>query len=161
MIRPIGSGGFGQVWLCRTEALGDFRALKWIPAANPDHLDKECHSLLLFRSVAGKLRSPHVVPIEHINRHENGFYYVMPLADGTTPADPGDRAWGRGKVSGEIRCHDVGQMPTGKRGGRNQVLMGSGCKPLRLLIQSIVEPMRINSMRRNHRGRLEGDERQR
>jgi hypothetical protein len=28
--------------------------------------------------------SPHMVPIEHVNRHEGGLYYVMPLADGVT-----------------------------------------------------------------------------
>ena len=93
LIRFLGRGGFGEVWLCRSEAMGDYRALKWIPATNADRLEKEYESLLHFRNAAARLRSPHLVPIEHVNRNEAGLYYVMPLADGLTTQDPSDPAW--------------------------------------------------------------------
>jgi serine/threonine-protein kinase len=93
LIRFLGRGGFGEVWLCRSEAMGDYRALKWIPTSNPESLEKEYESLLHYRKAAARLRSPHLVPIEHINRDDAGLYYVMPLADGLTPHDPSDPAW--------------------------------------------------------------------
>jgi hypothetical protein len=50
LIRPIGSGGFGQVWLCQSEAIGDFRALKFIPATGQGHLEKEFDALCRYRT---------------------------------------------------------------------------------------------------------------
>lgn len=67
LIRFLGRGGFGEVWLCRSDAMGDYRALKWIPATHADRLEKEYESLLHFRNAAARLRSPHLVPIEHVD----------------------------------------------------------------------------------------------
>ena len=93
LVRFIGSGGFGEVWLCRSESMGDFRALKFIPTTHADRFDKEYEALLHYRKAASRLCSPHMVPIEHANRNDAGLYYVMPLADGVTAADPSDPAW--------------------------------------------------------------------
>ena len=93
LIRPIGSGGFGEVWLCRSEALGDFRALKFIPATNAGCLEKEFESLGRYRTAATKLRSPAIMPIEHVNRRTDGLFYVMPLADGYGMGTPTDQGW--------------------------------------------------------------------
>ena len=93
LVRFLGRGGFGEVWLCRSEAMGDYRALKWISSANPERLEKEYESLLHYRLAASRLRSPDLVPIEHVNREETGLYYVMPLADGATGDDPADPLW--------------------------------------------------------------------
>ena len=93
VIRLIGSGGFGAVWLCQSEALGDFRALKFIPAIDPGRIEKEFDALCRYRTAAGRLRSPSVMPIEHVNRRIDGLFYIMPLADGFGAADPLDPAW--------------------------------------------------------------------
>ena len=94
LIRFLGRGGFGEVWLCRSEAMGDHRALKWIPATNADRLEKEYESLLHYRKAAAALRSPSLVLIEHVGRIDSGLYYIMPLADGATgELDPEDPAW--------------------------------------------------------------------
>jgi len=93
VIRLIGSGGFGQVWLCQSQAMGDYRALKRIPVGSAGQLKKEYESLLLYRNAASKLRSPHLVPIEHVNRTGVELNYIMPLADGVTNADPTDPSW--------------------------------------------------------------------
>lgn len=94
LIRFLGRGGFGEVWLCQSEAVGDFRAFKWIPATGSDHLEKEYEALVLYRKAVSQIRSPHLVPIEHINRNQDGLFYIMPLADGE-PSDspPTDPAW--------------------------------------------------------------------
>jgi serine/threonine protein kinase len=93
LIRFLGRGGFGEVWLCRSQTTGSYHALKFISASNSDLIEKEHHSLNLYRSAAARLRSPHLVPIEHINRHTAGLYYIMPLADGITDVDPADPDW--------------------------------------------------------------------
>lgn len=93
-IRFLGRGGFGEVWLCRSEAMGDHRALKWIPATNVDRLEKEHESLVHYRRAAAELRSPSLVPIEHVGRTDAALYYIMPLADGVDAAlNPEDPAW--------------------------------------------------------------------
>ena len=93
VIRLIGSGGFGAVWLCQSEALGDFRALKFIPAMDPGRIEKEFDALCRYRTAAGQLRSPSIMPIEHVNRRSDGLYYIMPLADGHGSSDPLDASW--------------------------------------------------------------------
>ncbi|TSA32668.1 MAG: hypothetical protein D4R65_09100 [Verrucomicrobiaceae bacterium] len=102
IIRLIGSGGFGQVWLCQSEALSDFRALKFIPAADPTRLNKEFDALVSYRTAAGQLRSPSIMPIEHVNRISDGLFYIMPLADGYGAADPQSSDWRPWTLAGII-----------------------------------------------------------
>ena len=93
VIRLIGSGGFGEVWLCQSEALGDLRALKFIPATDQGRIEKEFDALCRYRTAAGQLRSPSIMPIEHVNRRSDGLFYIMPLADGYGAADPLEASW--------------------------------------------------------------------
>ena len=93
LVRFLGRGGFGEVWLCRSGTTASHHAIKFISGADPDLLEKEHHSLTLYRAAAGLLRSPHLISIEHINRHGGTLYYVMPLADGITATDPADPSW--------------------------------------------------------------------
>ena len=82
VLRRIGAGGFGEVWLCRSEALGDLRALKFVKTSDAEHLNKEFEALSRYRAAAGQLRSPAIMPIEHANMRKDGLFYIMPLADG-------------------------------------------------------------------------------
>ncbi len=93
LTRRIGQGGFGEVWLCRSDSMGDWRALKFIPTGNGRALDKEYAALVRYRKAAGQLRSPHLTPIEHVNRCESGLYYVMPMADGDGANSPESPEW--------------------------------------------------------------------
>jgi len=93
LIRFLGRGGFGEVWLCQSEAMGDYRALKFISTHDSDRLEKEYQALIHYRKAVAMLRSPRLVPIEHVNRNDAGLYYVMPLADGSGADDPSDPAW--------------------------------------------------------------------
>jgi serine/threonine protein kinase len=93
LIRPIGSGGFGEVWLCQSDAIGDFRALKFIPATSTGHLEKEFDSICKYRAAATQLRSPSLMPIEHVNRRSDGLFYIMPLSDGYGVQDPTHEEW--------------------------------------------------------------------
>lgn len=40
LVRFLGRGGFGEVWLCQSETIGDYRALEFIPSGNSDQLKK-------------------------------------------------------------------------------------------------------------------------
>ena len=93
LIRPIGSGGFGEVWLCQSDAVGDFRALKFIPATSTGRLEKEFDSVCKYRAAATQLRSPSIMPIEHVNRRSDGLFYIMPLSDGYGVQDPTHPEW--------------------------------------------------------------------
>lgn len=92
-IRRIGTGGFGEVWLCRNEAFGDLRALKFIPATDRARLDREHTALRKYRDESGKLLNKALMPIEHANLRADGMFYVMPLADGVGAHDPADDLW--------------------------------------------------------------------
>ncbi len=92
LVRPIGSGGFGEVWLARAEATGAWKALKWISGGTTRHLDQELGALKRYSSEVGNARSTHLVPIEHISMIEDSLILVMPLADGTTE-DPSQPDW--------------------------------------------------------------------
>ena len=92
-IRLIGAGGFGAVWLCRSEAVGDLRALKFIPILDEGRHAREFEALTRYRQSANQLRSPAILPIEHVNRREDGLFYIMPLSDGSGAADPVDPEW--------------------------------------------------------------------
>lgn len=92
-IRRIGAGGFGEVWLCRNEAFGDLRALKFIPSADRARLAREHAALRQYREESGKLLNKALMPIEHANLRADGMFYVMPLADGTGSRDPAADQW--------------------------------------------------------------------
>lgn len=48
LIRPIGAGGFGQVWLCRTFT-GNFKALKIMRGSFTGEIEREFHGLVAYR----------------------------------------------------------------------------------------------------------------
>ena len=93
LIRPIGAGGFGEVWLCRSESSGEFRALKFVPATHSGHLEKEFDAVCRYRSAAEQLRSPSLIPIQNPILHDFGMTYLMPIADGFGAPHPDDPDW--------------------------------------------------------------------
>ena len=97
VFRRIGTGGFGEVWLCRSDALGDFRAMKFISAANTDSLEKEFKALVRYRNAAPRLRSPHLMPIEHVGLSSEGLYggYSLQAPDRQRP-----------RSNGSLRIHE-------------------------------------------------------
>jgi len=90
LVRQIGQGGFGSVWLCRSETTQSYHALKWV-AGDAGHFEQD--ALVRFREISQRLRSPNLIAIEHINRLPSALIYTLPLADGTGADDPTDAAW--------------------------------------------------------------------
>lgn len=93
LLRLVGSGGFGEIWICRSEALGDLSALKFVPSSSAGRLEREFHALGLYRNASGRLRSPALMPIEHANLRPDGLFYIMPLADGISAGSPDEQGW--------------------------------------------------------------------
>jgi serine/threonine protein kinase len=92
LIRPIGAGGFGTVWLAEGESTGDFHAVK-IVDASANALERELAAVRRFREFSRQMRSPHLIAIEHVNTHGSALFYVLPLADGGPSQEPINLDW--------------------------------------------------------------------
>jgi serine/threonine protein kinase len=83
LIRQIGAGGFGQVWLARNRTTGHLRAVKVIPlhgAAGVDRAGREVTSIS--RLEANLCRQhPNLLTIHHVGKTEHCVFYVMDPAD--------------------------------------------------------------------------------
>lgn len=83
LIRSIGSGAYGEVWLARGE-IGVFHAVKIVHKrsyAERSPFELEYRGILQYTPIS---RTHHgLVPILHVGRDNNAgyFYYVMELAD--------------------------------------------------------------------------------
>lgn len=87
LVRELGHGGMGQVWLVRHKMLARPAALKIIKADRLDVApDRAAEALRRFEREAratARLRSAHTVEIYDFGRTDAGdFYYVMELLDG-------------------------------------------------------------------------------
>ncbi|HVK22837.1 MAG TPA: protein kinase [Actinokineospora sp.] len=84
MVRPLGSGAFGTVWLARDSALDDLVAIKVMAADKarlPDMRERFVREARLLR----KVRSDRVVTVHDIGETPDGTpYFVMAYADGGT-----------------------------------------------------------------------------
>ena len=87
LLRRIGAGSFGDVWLARNEA-GQLRAVKVIFrstfAANSAHFQREHDGLLNYGKVADAYAR--LMQIHHVGQDvaEGLLYYIMELADDVT-----------------------------------------------------------------------------
>lgn len=75
LLRLIGQGGFGQVWLARNQVTEDYFAVKVLAPS----CSVEVEGLRRYMQQAGTLSG--LVPIHEVGKADEGYYYVMPLAD--------------------------------------------------------------------------------
>jgi serine/threonine protein kinase len=83
LIRPIGEGGFGRVWLAANQTTGHLRAVKLIPlrkSGNTDAAGREIMSLTRLEANLGH-RHPNLLGIHHVGKTAEYLFYVMDLAD--------------------------------------------------------------------------------
>lgn len=81
LLRRIGRGSYGEVWLARG-ATGAYRAVKIVRRESFDHdrpFEREFSGILKFEPLSRTHDSQ--VDILHVSRGEGYFYYVMELAD--------------------------------------------------------------------------------
>jgi len=94
LLRPIGQGAYGEVWLARN-AMGTLRAVKIIwrrqfDSARP--FERELAGIRQYEPISRT--SGGLVHVLHIGKNdaEGYFYYVMELADDASQAGGGERA---------------------------------------------------------------------
>ena len=83
LIRPIGEGGFGQVWLAVNRATKRLRAVKVIPlrvSGTRDRAGREINSLVRLEDNV-KYKHPNLLTIHHVAKTADFLYYLMDLAD--------------------------------------------------------------------------------
>ncbi|PYI82322.1 MAG: hypothetical protein DME26_18130, partial [Verrucomicrobia bacterium] len=81
LLRPIGRGAYGEVWLARN-LTGSFVALKIVHRAAFDHdrpFEREFQGIKQFEPISRS--DPSQLAIFHVGRGDDFFYYVMELAD--------------------------------------------------------------------------------
>ena len=93
LIRPIGQGGFGTVWLAHSRILNAHVALKVLNPANPEAVAIELNAVRTYKAMAVAGGSAGLMPIEHVGVIDNQVFYVLPLADGLDDVPPEDPDW--------------------------------------------------------------------
>jgi serine/threonine protein kinase len=90
LIRPIGKGGFGEVWLAANHITRQLRAVKLISTARCGIVDPAGRELTSIICLEANLRRQHtnLVTIHHVGQCTGHIYFVMDLAD-TETGDPG------------------------------------------------------------------------
>ncbi|NQT11898.1 MAG: serine/threonine protein kinase [Planctomycetes bacterium] len=88
LIRPIGEGGFGRVWLARNRTTGLLRALKLVPLARSGGADPAGREIMSLTRLEANLRHQHadLLTIYHVGKTAHHLYYVMDLADDVSGA---------------------------------------------------------------------------
>ena len=90
-VRPIGEGGFGQVWLAINRTTGQPRAVKVIPRAGANGRDPAGREIASLTRLEANLcrRHPNLLAIHHVGETPEHLFYVMDLADDISgKADP-------------------------------------------------------------------------
>lgn len=85
LIRPIGQGGFGQVWMARNRATGLLRAVKLIPRGGRGTADPAGRELVsITRLESARRRHPNLLDIQHVGQTDGHVFLVTDLADNAT-----------------------------------------------------------------------------
>ncbi len=75
LLRWIGQGSFGQVWLARNQVTRDYYAVKILGESCSLEVEGVKRYIEQVKTLSG------LVPIHEVGKTQDGFYYVMPLAD--------------------------------------------------------------------------------
>ena len=81
IIRELGAGGMGEVYLAEDTRLGRNVALKFLPASYQYDPDRRTRFLQEARATSA-LRSPHIVAIYDLGEHDGAIFIVMEYVEG-------------------------------------------------------------------------------
>lgn len=89
LIRPVGAGSYGEVWIAKNSVTSGLRAIKIVWRdffENAKPYEREFEAIKRFEPLSRT--HPGFVDVLQVGRLENGFYYVMELADDIHGAEP-------------------------------------------------------------------------
>ena len=83
LIRPIGRGGFGQVWLATNRATGHLRAVKVIALGRTGTSDPARREITSITRLEESVHThhPNLLEIQHVGKTAEHLFYVMEPAD--------------------------------------------------------------------------------
>ncbi len=83
MIRPVGQGGFGQVWLATNRTTGHLRAVKVISLRSPGATDPAGREITSITRLEDAVHThhPNLLGIQHVGKTAEHLFYVMEPAD--------------------------------------------------------------------------------
>jgi serine/threonine protein kinase len=90
LIRMIGEGGFGRVWLATNRATGQLRAVKVIPlhaTGTTDPAGREITSIIRLEA-SFRRQHPNLLTIYHVGKTAEHLFYVMDPADDVSGGPP-------------------------------------------------------------------------
>ena len=85
LVRLIGAGGYGNVWLGTNRTTGKVVAVKFVPlglAGTSIRATREIRSLICFENNV-RIQHENLLPIHHVGQTDDALYYVMEAADDT------------------------------------------------------------------------------
>jgi serine/threonine protein kinase len=90
LLRQVGRGGFGEVWLARNLATGHLRAIKVIPLQKGGKVDPAGREITSLTRLEANVRQkhPNLLDIQHVGRTEKHLFYVMEPADDVAGGRP-------------------------------------------------------------------------
>lgn len=91
LIRVIGRGAYGEVWLAQHTTLGVYRAIKVVRRSafeDPRPFERELDGIRRYEPLSRT--HPHLVSILQVGVSEDAFFYVMELADPSSAGIPAD-----------------------------------------------------------------------
>ncbi|MAL02959.1 MAG: serine/threonine protein kinase, partial [Arenimonas sp.] len=130
IVRMLGIGGMGVVYLARDHDLGVPVAIKLLRpelASRPESFERFRQELLLARQVS----SPHVVRIHDIARHEDRWFISMDLVDGESLDRRLDR---EGRLALEPALAIARQLATGLAAAHASGIVHRDLKPANVLV---------------------------
>jgi eukaryotic-like serine/threonine-protein kinase len=136
VIRALGEGGFGRVYLARDEELGRLVAIK-VPAARtlaePGHFE----TMLAEARVAAGLRHPAIVGVHDVGRDEAGAtFVVLEYVEGTNLSD----LLRRGRPAPSRLAEILARVAEAIHHAHKAGLVHRDLKPANILIDDLGEP---------------------
>jgi serine/threonine protein kinase len=83
LVRSVGRGGFGEVWLAVNRTTGQLRAVKVVPLRQAGETDAAAREIASLTRLQACLGSPHpnLMTIHHVGKTAEYLFYVMDPAD--------------------------------------------------------------------------------
>lgn len=127
LLRRLGSGGMGEVWLARQDGLEHHVAVKILLATGNPHRPIGCAAR---RQALARIRHPHVVPVHDVGEAGELHYYAMDLVDGR----PLDAVIADGQISWVRAAPIARQLAEALAAAHDQGVIHRDVKPGNVLV---------------------------